>query len=186
MIGKLGALVVGMLVIAGTGRASAATITYDYTGNVYTASNTAIWGDHINAVVSFNCNPCADGTYNLLNDALVTGLQLSAGPYSSPASAFTFASLTLFGGAVTNWNINATESPSAYTGDTAFLTTSPVFDEACNFFCGLFGNNLRNPGGNWTSVVSATPLPAALPLFASGLGALGMLGWRRKRKALTA
>jgi hypothetical protein len=29
-----------------------------------------------------------------------------------------------------------------------------------------------------------TPLPAALPLFATGLGALGLLGWRRKRKAL--
>jgi len=31
--------------------------------------------------------------------------------------------------------------------------------------------------------VSSTPLPATLPLFASGLGALGLLGWRRKRKA---
>jgi len=30
----------------------------------------------------------------------------------------------------------------------------------------------------------ATPLPAALPLFAGGLGALGLLGWRRKRKAV--
>ncbi len=29
---------------------------------------------------------------------------------------------------------------------------------------------------------NATPLPAALPLFATGLGALGLLGWRRKRK----
>jgi hypothetical protein len=29
---------------------------------------------------------------------------------------------------------------------------------------------------------TATPLPAALPLFATGLGALGLLGWRRKRK----
>lgn len=28
----------------------------------------------------------------------------------------------------------------------------------------------------------ATPLPAALPLFASGLGAMGLLGWRKKRK----
>ena len=28
-----------------------------------------------------------------------------------------------------------------------------------------------------------TPLPAALPLFASGLGAIGFIGWRRKRKA---
>ena len=41
---------------------------------------------------------------------------------------------------------------------------------------GDFGN------ANFVSV-SATPLPAALPLFASGLGALGLLGWRRKRKA---
>ena len=32
-------------------------------------------------------------------------------------------------------------------------------------------------------LTAATPLPAALPLFAGGLGALGLLGWRRKRKA---
>ena len=31
---------------------------------------------------------------------------------------------------------------------------------------------------------TATPLPAALPLFATGIGGLGLLGWRRKRKAL--
>jgi hypothetical protein len=31
-----------------------------------------------------------------------------------------------------------------------------------------------------------TPLPAALPLFATGLGAVGLLGWRRKRKAAAA
>jgi len=35
-------------------------------------------------------------------------------------------------------------------------------------------------------VAAVTPLPAALPLFATGLGALGLLGWRRKRKARTA
>src|SRR5262245_11172215 len=29
----------------------------------------------------------------------------------------------------------------------------------------------------------AAPLPAALPLFATGLGVLGLLGWRRKRRA---
>lgn len=31
--------------------------------------------------------------------------------------------------------------------------------------------------------LTTTPLPATLPLFASGLGVLGFLGWRRKRKA---
>jgi hypothetical protein len=31
--------------------------------------------------------------------------------------------------------------------------------------------------------VTATPLPAALPLFVTGAGVLGAFGWRRKRKA---
>jgi hypothetical protein len=35
----------------------------------------------------------------------------------------------------------------------------------------------------WELDPVATPLPDALPLFATGLGALGLLGWRRKRTA---
>jgi hypothetical protein len=49
---------------------------------------------------------------------------------------------------------------------------------------------ISQPGNDFNSgleitynFVSDTPLPAALPLFATGLGALGLLGWRRKRKA---
>ena len=34
--------------------------------------------------------------------------------------------------------------------------------------------------------LAQTPLPATLPLFATGLGAFGLLGWRRKRKAQAA
>ena len=37
--------------------------------------------------------------------------------------------------------------------------------------------------GTFEIFATTTPLPAALPLFATGLGALGLLGWRRKRKA---
>jgi len=36
---------------------------------------------------------------------------------------------------------------------------------------------------DYNPVAPATPLPAALPLFATGLGAMGLIGWRRKRKA---
>jgi hypothetical protein len=42
----------------------------------------------------------------------------------------------------------------------------------------LVGSANGNP-----ATVPAVPLPAALPLFATGLGALGLIGWRRKRKA---
>ena len=46
----------------------------------------------------------------------------------------------------------------------------------------LWSSSTLDPAAQLT-LEFATPLPAALPLFASGLGALGLLGWRRKRKA---
>ena len=54
----------------------------------------------------------------------------------------------------------------------------------------ISGPELFGPG-DWSYAIaevstSATPLPGALPLFATGLGALGLFGWRRKRKALAA
>jgi hypothetical protein len=42
------------------------------------------------------------------------------------------------------------------------------------------GFDLRTDGSFTTG--AETPLPATLPLFASGIGALGLFGWRRKRK----
>lgn len=41
---------------------------------------------------------------------------------------------------------------------------------------------LNGPTGD-PGPVAATPIPGALPLMVSGLGALGFFGWRRKRKA---
>jgi hypothetical protein len=51
-----------------------------------------------------------------------------------------------------------------YSNDGAFFTATDVFA------------NVSGDPGSWT------PLPATLPLFATGLGALGLLGWSRKRK----
>jgi len=69
-------------------------------------------------------------------------------------------------------------------------TTVGGFDLNHNI-SGTFGYQNINSGNHWNHlnqilpevlIVGTTPLPAALPLFASGLGALGLLGWRRKRR----
>jgi uncharacterized protein (DUF1800 family) len=52
-------------------------------------------------------------------------------------------------------------------------------------FCGSFSFPCVNGSLQIEPIalLVVTPLPASLPLFATGLGALGLLGWRRKRKA---
>jgi hypothetical protein len=50
------------------------------------------------------------------------------------------------------------------------------------FFNTPAGYTLDISQGIGNSPLSSTPLPATLPLFASGLGAMGLFGWRRKRK----
>jgi hypothetical protein len=60
------------------------------------------------------------------------------------------------------------------------------------YSCSLTAQAYLNPGGTQifeiltSGSLTATPLPAALPLFATGLGALGLLGWHTKRKAQAA
>jgi hypothetical protein len=56
-----------------------------------------------------------------------------------------------------------------------------------NFCCGGDVQGSRQFALDNVSVeLNPTPIPAALPLFATGIGAIGLLGWRRKRKAQAA
>jgi hypothetical protein len=67
--------------------------------------------------------------------------------------------------------------------DTTFSCPSPSCAHNDSFnIAGTF-TLLNGPIGIGNDGI-ATPIPAALPLFASGLGVLGLLGWRRKRKAV--
>ncbi len=67
-------------------------------------------------------------------------------------------------------------------GYLGFTSTDPI----TGFQWDTIGGTNLNTGFTNISVGSATPLPGTLPLFASGLGMLGLLGWRRKRKAQAA
>jgi hypothetical protein len=60
-------------------------------------------------------------------------------------------------------------------GTAVFVLPDGVTANALDSFV---SNNIFSPPG----AAAATPIPAALPLFATGLGALGLFGWRRRKK----
>jgi hypothetical protein len=68
----------------------------------------------------------------------------------------------------------------SWSGDTSGTGVSGEFLANQN---GVFPNSDGPYQMLVTGSIATTPLPAALPLFASGLGALGIVSWRRKRKA---
>jgi hypothetical protein len=85
-----------------------------------------------------------------------------------------------------NLNISYSDTLTIIGGTTlSFLDGTSIWNIVVN---GLtIGPNSGGPMyANLTAQVSdpvATPLPAALLLYATGLGAMGLFGWRRKRKA---
>jgi hypothetical protein len=107
--------------------------------------------------------------------------------FAAPGSGFSFGPL----GTVTDWSslINGTND----------LFLDLTFSRSINISvcCGQLGVGagneiLYNPGYInqpvfvSETVLSATPLPAALPLFASGLAALALFGWHRRKKVAAA
>ena len=113
-----------------------------------------------------------------------------------------------FGGVVTNGfscgvgnNCYNDGAVQAYDSITQAIATTPGLLYNISFdlsddgplltFLAISNNGGSGTSGNGANLVvyagegepvRAVPLPAALPLFATGLGALGLLGWRRKRK----
>ena len=85
-------------------------------------------------------------------------------------------------------------------GANIFLSSSYTFGSALNGSMTFAGATLSSLGLNLgdttcsvvtgdniiVRAVSPVPIPAAFPLLASGLGGLGLLGWRGKRKTAAA
>ena len=112
-----------------------------------------------------------------------TDLYRYSGPGTPSNTAYAAGAYLSFDGGTT---------PTAYfnttgRGDAGDFQTSPcliqswqVCAPADNFVVGSVEYQMLESLG-----YNPTPVPAALPLFATGLGGLGLLGWRRKRKAST-
>ncbi len=99
---------------------------------------------------------------------------------------------------------NTLDSPAGHIYSLTVAETIPPNNDASgililNLFTGdwqihglnnatIDGGKLFATGPFWAQSDNdaTTPLPAALPLFASGAGVLGYLGWRRKKKHMAA
>jgi len=113
----------------------------------------------------------------------VLGAGSNSAVYWDVGSSATLGTYTTFVG-----NILAGQSIALLTGATIGCGRAIALNEAVTMDTNTISNkcgtsdfgSLGFSGG--PNGINATPLPAALPLFATGLGAMGLLGWRRKRK----
>ena len=187
MLPRLMGAVVGLAVAGMVTAAQAATVTLQYTGDPYTNISGDYTTDmYISGWVELPFAPFVDdGTiytkqpgattspYDVVDfsftDGIDTYTRLTTGQYG-------FKFLTDATGAIVGWRIDL--------DNTLRSCFNPPPIGSSNSFCpgdytaGATVFNVTNPG-EWTVV----PLPAALPLFATAIAGMGLLGWRRKRKA---
>jgi hypothetical protein len=154
-------------------------------------------------------------TYNLTFSGGESGSLVLDNLLSAPTGTYTGATLTTFlansfvsldAGLFNNQQFNIGSLLSADITRLAFSSTGALTDIGASIKISSPADTLiyqtsgltylfENPAGHSLQSgtysvsapsVSATPLPAALPLYATGLGALALLRWRKKRKASSA
>jgi hypothetical protein len=182
------AIVVAVLVGAATANASTYDVNFQFT-------SAALATETVTGTIVTDCDSCflqqADvSSWSLIFSGAVTG-SASSGPLNqSPPEIFSNA-LDATGGKLLYVSSGGNGALfTDFTGGGAQLEFGFNFPDGTihvqNSSSSIFGAVTQPFQIATEEVVSTVPLPGALPLIATGLGALGLLGWRRKRKALAA
>jgi PEP-CTERM motif len=211
IVRALQTVICGVLVILTSFGAARADVMYIYTGNFFDQflnqnPPSGAYDSSMRVTGMFTvANPLInlsfqDITADVLHFSFSDGrnviTDLNALPFNfQQVSTDAFGRLTAWniGVAVGNVEFNTPEQHIFTVSETIFPLNT-VIDRGLIAVCTDFQNQMcltsngdsgfiNNAAGTWSPPMDVVPLPAALPLFASGLGALGLLGWRKKRKA---
>jgi hypothetical protein len=128
-------------------------------------------GNHTDGILSVTNPTTGTGTFTISSAAGYSSFifEVKDGNLGDP-NAFQWGEFLLASG-----DLTGTWSLQDGSGKFKDLSGADLFGLACTGACTTSG------GGQ-----GETPIPAALPLFASGGGLLGFLSWRRKRKTARA
>ena len=164
-------------------------VTLGYAGGT-NAAGSPIAADGFDPIVTLY-----DGAGNILNQNDDGGASVPANP-STNFHLDSFLQESLVAGsytvALTQWDnlaFGPTLADGFMHGDPADSNFTAGFGCSNGAFCDVLGNNLDSHwaldilGADSASGPTVTPVPAALPLFGSALGTLGLLGWCRNRKS---
>ena len=189
---RLGLAIVCAAALSAMGAACASADTiYAYTGNAFDTFSSP--------TTSYTANDKVTGWFDLTTPLVASSSTLQSPTpvsfsFTDGIQTFTNAT-TLFMETFNVISTDATGLPLTWSialrinSADFIITTTECLGNPCAAFAftdlgristSNFGYN-STMAGDWT--VTATPIPTTLPLFATGLGALGLLGWRRKRKA---
>lgn len=155
-----------------------ASVVYDYAGHDFTG----VSGPYTTADSVTGSMTLSAALGDNLNLATVTptafsfsdGVQTISSPNTSSFMFSTDAS-----GNITQYNVSLLTPLGP--GTIAAINVLTLTTEDDVSFNGSTATTGVTSPGVW-STAAVTPLPAALPLFATGLGLTGLFGWRRKRK----
>ncbi len=159
----------------------ASTWTFDISVNGYFSSNLPLGTIDVTSTGVVTVSLPTDYSINEFALNLVGGTVNSNGAYTVTTGAQYYGSNPIYGPFNTildgRFGNTLTFAISNYAGIFSLVVDNQPIWFAADVTKGFSGQTLV------ADAAIVTPLPGALPLFATGLGTLGLLGWRRKKKA---
>lgn len=170
---------------------------FDFTSSIYKADNSFL-RDFIFNAGFYNSgdvtNPGA-GTNRFIVSASNNAPGWPANPDRDPivisqTGWYTFQEQFFDNGGVLGVNLSILDSSESLLGTWLLSDPTDLIGTVGGSGYGWFATNgfgtLNIDNASLTTDVAATPLPATLPMFVSGLGLVGLLRWRRTRKPVAA